>query len=98
MSYRVLVEVRVWEFASRLAPEPRRELKRTILGLAQGRGDLKALTDDLAGWYRLRVGQHRMIFRYRSGRVIECVFVEERRLVYELFAAEIARILGTKAA
>jgi len=27
--------------------------------------------------------------------VIECVFVEERRLVYELFAAEIARILGS---
>ena len=56
---------------------------------------MKALTDDLAGWYRLRVGQHRVIFRYRSGQVIECVFVEERRLVYELFAAEIARILGS---
>ena len=97
MSYRVLVEARVWAYASRLAPEPRRELKRAILGLAQGRGDLKALTDDLAGWYRLRVGQHRVVFRYRSGRTIECVFVEERRLVYELFAAEIARILGTKA-
>jgi len=94
MNYRILVEDRVWEFTSRLAPAPRRALKQAILGLAGEQGDIKALVEELDGWYRLRVGRHRVIFRYRTSRVIECVFVEERRLVYELFAAELPRILG----
>jgi mRNA interferase RelE/StbE len=96
MSYQVLVGPQVFDFASRLAPTPRHALKKAIIDLASEKGDLAALTDNLSGWNRLRVGRHRVIFRYQPGRKIECVFVEERRLVYELFAAELPRILGKK--
>jgi mRNA interferase RelE/StbE len=94
VNYRVTVKKQVMDFAASLAPEPRRALKKGILGLAQEQGDIKALTDELAGWSRLRVGRHRVVFRFLPGRSIECVFAEERRLVYELFAEQIVRILG----
>ncbi len=96
MSYRVTVKKQVMDFAGCLAPEPRRALRKGILGLEKERGDIKALTDDLTGWYRLRIGRHRVVFRYRRGMEIECVFAEERRLVYELFAAQIVQILGSE--
>jgi mRNA interferase RelE/StbE len=94
VNYRVTVKKQVMDFAASLAPEPRRALRKGILGLAQEQDDIKALTDELAGWSRLRIGRHRVIFRYRPGRAIECVFAEERRLVYELFAAQIVQILS----
>jgi mRNA interferase RelE/StbE len=94
VNYRVTVKKQVMDFAAGLAPEPRRALKKGILGLAQEQGDIKALTDELAGWSRLRVGRYRVVFRFRPGRMVECVFAEERRLVYELFAEQIVRILG----
>ena len=94
MNYRVTVKKQVMDFAASLAPEPRRALRKGILGLAQEQGDIKALTDELAGWSRLRVGRYRVVFRFRPGRMVECVFAEERRLVYELFAEQIVRILG----
>lgn len=94
MTYRVRAKEQVLLFATTLAPEPRRALKRAIEGLASGRGDLRALTDKLSGWHRLRVGQNRVIFRYLPGRVIEGAYAEERRLVYELFEAEVSRLVG----
>jgi mRNA-degrading endonuclease RelE of RelBE toxin-antitoxin system len=94
VSYRVLITAQVFAFAATLAPEPRRRLKRAILGLASERGDLRALTDQLSGWHRLKVGQYRVLFRYRSGRVTECAFAGERQLVYELFEAQMGRRAG----
>ena len=94
MSYRVLISDQVFAVAATLAPEPRRRLKRAILGLANERGDLRALTDKLSGWHRLKVGQYRVLFRYRSGRVIECAFAGERQLVYELFESQVSRLAG----
>lgn len=70
--------------------------KRAVLGLAQERGNIQALGDELNGFYRLRIARYRVIFYYRPGRVIECVFAEERKLVYEIFAAEMSRILGAE--
>ena len=66
MSYRVAVKKQVMDFAGCLAPEPRRALRKGILGLEQERGDIKALTDDLTGWYRLRIGRYRVVFRFGS--------------------------------
>ena len=37
---------------------------------------------------------YRVIFRYTPGRTIECVYAEERRLIYEIFESELGRILG----
>ena len=95
MKYHVTVSQQVMDFGASLAPEPRRALKRAILALREGQGDTKALTDELSGWSRLRVGAYRVILRHRPGGEIECVFVEERRLVYEVFAAELARRLAS---
>jgi mRNA interferase RelE/StbE len=94
MNFKVQVREQVWDYAQTLGLEHRRALKRAIFALATESGDIRALTDELSGFYRLRVGRFRVIFRYLPGRVIECVFVEERKLVYEVFEAEIRRILG----
>ncbi len=94
MSYRVTVRPEVQRFASTLGPEHRRALKRAILSLAQEKGDIMALSDELAGYHRLRVGRFRVIFRYLPGLEIECVFAGERRIVYEIFESEMLRILG----
>ncbi len=93
MNFKVQVREQVWDFTQTLGLENRRALKRAIVALATERGDIRALTDELSGFYRLRVGRFRVIFRYLPGRVIDCVFVEERKLVYEVFESELQRIL-----
>jgi mRNA interferase RelE/StbE len=96
VNFRVQVRSQVWEFADKSGLQQRRALKRAILGLAREKGDICALHDELNGFYRLKVGRHRVIFRYLPGRIIECVFVEERRLVYEMFESEMSRIIGAE--
>ena len=41
----------------------------------------------------MRVGPFRIIFRYRKGRVIECVYMNRRALVYEVFERELVERL-----
>jgi mRNA interferase RelE/StbE len=83
----------VIEFAARLAPEPRRTLKRALAGLREGHGDIQALEANLAGYHRLRVGKYRIIFQYAKSNAIEAVFIEERALIYDVFEAELVRKL-----
>lgn len=78
-------------FARRLAPEPRRALKQALAELARERGDIRALEGALSGYYRLRVGRHRVIFSYAQDGAIEAIFIEQRALVYEVFEAEFVR-------
>lgn len=94
MSCRLEIGPQVAAFSKTLHPALRRALKREIAGLPSGKGDVRALTDKLSGWYRLRVGRHRVIFRYQPNGVIQCAFAEERSLVYELWEAEIGRMAG----
>jgi mRNA interferase RelE/StbE len=96
LSYAVQIREQVRKFQATLGLEHRRALKRAILQLAGERGDIKALSEDLSGYYRLKVGRFRVIFRYLPGRVIDCVYVHERKLVYEIFSAEMSRIIGTE--
>ena len=79
------------EYQGRLAPEIRRAMKAAIIALP--RGDTKSLSDELEGLHRLRVGSHRVIFRYRTGQ-IECLFAAPRSLVYEYLAAHLHDFLG----
>lgn len=51
-------------FLRRLPAEPRHKLKMAIKGLGEEKGDIRALTDDLEGFYRLSVGRYRVIFQY----------------------------------
>jgi mRNA interferase RelE/StbE len=87
--------VQVAEFLRSLAPEPRHQLRLAIRSLAAGRGDVKALEGELAGYWRLRVGSYRVIL-WRSATVIECVFAERRSIIYEIFAEELRRKLADK--
>ncbi len=76
-----------------MAPETRRRCKAAILVLPDG--DIKALEGEYEGFYRLRVGAHRFIYRYHEGQ-IEVFFAEQRRLVYDLLAAHIAQLFKTE--
>jgi mRNA interferase RelE/StbE len=93
MSFTVVIAAQVREFGRRLAPEPRQQLRRALLGLRRESGDIRQLEGNLTGYNRLRVGRHRVIFRYVSGAAIDVLFVEERRIVYEIFAAEMLKTL-----
>ena len=75
-------------FIKALSPEPRRALRQGIKGLEKDRGDVKQLEGRLAGYSRLRVGRMRVIFKagtVRGERVIFCVYVNFRPVIYELF-------------
>jgi mRNA-degrading endonuclease RelE of RelBE toxin-antitoxin system len=88
MKCRVQIREQVKLFLERLAPEPRRRLKLAMRALENETGARLALREQLAGYHRLRVGGYRVLFRYLPGRVAECVFAEERSLVYQLFERE----------
>ncbi len=80
----------VQHFVNSLAPEPKRKLRLGIRRLAEDRGDIKPLVDELTGYNRLRVGDFRVIYReaFEAGvPVRKCLFAERRDVVYELFRA-----------
>jgi len=95
MDYVVDIWPQVQDFYADLGMTYRRETKRALMLLRKEQGDIKALGDDLAGFYRLRVGPFRIIFRYREGKVIECVYMNRRALVYEVFEREVVERLKT---
>ena len=75
-------------FIKALSSEPRRALRQGIKGLEKDKGDVKQLEGRLAGYSRLRVGRMRVIFKVeavRGERVIFCVYVNFRPVIYELF-------------
>ncbi len=80
--------VQVW--LQTLPPQTKRNIRAALKLLAKGKGDVKSLQRDLEGYHRLRVGGHRIIFRYtpgKSGPECFCAFAEARDVVYEQFAA-----------
>jgi len=88
----VRVREEVMDFLRKLPPEPRHTLRQAIKGLRQERGDIRALTDDLQGFCRLRVGSYRVIFEYEmigGKQTATCVFAGARRWVYEAFQSRL---------
>ncbi len=84
----VRVQEEVVDYLRRLAPQPRQALRLAIKHLSGDKGEIKSLTDELEGLYRLRVGSHRVTFEYEiiEGRqVITCVFAGPRKWIYEVF-------------
>jgi mRNA interferase RelE/StbE len=84
----VRIQDEVVDYLRRLAPQPRDALRLAIKDLATEKGDIKALTDALEGFYRLRVGSHRVVFEYQviaGQRLITCVFAGPRKWIYEVF-------------
>ena len=83
----------VRDYQRSLAPESRRRVKAAILGLAEGLGDIKQLHGSLEGLWRLRVGEHRIVYRHQAGR-IEVFYAAPRSIVYEYLAAHLREVLG----
>lgn len=81
---KIELAAQVVEFVRRLPPEPRRRLRRALRDLTRERGDIKPLQAPLAGYCRLRVGGYRVVFAYGRRGTIQCVFAEQRSVVYEL--------------
>jgi mRNA interferase RelE/StbE len=93
MERRLRLSAQVVEFARRLAPEPRKAIKQALAALRNEKGDLRALEGTLSGFYRLRVGRHRIIFSYASDGAIDAILIAERHLVYEIFEAQFIKRL-----
>ena len=76
-----------------LAPEPRRRLRAAMVGLADGLGDMQPLHGTLEGLWRLRVGEHRIVYRHHGSR-IEVFYAAPRSVVYEFLAAHLRELLS----
>lgn len=81
---KVVLAQQVVDFVQRLPPEPKQRLRRALRELSRERGDIKPLEPPLAGYCRLRIGGYRVVFAYGSRGRIECIFAEQRSVVYEL--------------
>ena len=75
-----------------LPPEPKRRVRAALRGLKDSRGDIKGLRGELDGFYRLRVGGYRIVYRVMEGQVIRLDYADTRDAVYEAFRQ--LRILG----
>jgi len=88
----VRLQDEVVDYIRRLAPQSRHALRLAIKDLAYEKGDIRALTDDLEGFCRLRVGSHRVVFQYQmigGQRLITCVFAGPRKWIYEVFQSRL---------
>ena len=81
---RVVLATQVVDFVRRLPPEPKRRLRRALRDLIREKGDIKVLEAPLEGYCCLRVGGYRVVFSYGKRGTIECIFAEQRSVVYEL--------------
>ena len=85
MKYKVQVREQVRRFYETRAPETRRRIREALRALEEESENILPLRERLSGYHRLLIGGYRVIFRYTPGRVIECVYAEERSVVYHLF-------------
>ena len=86
---RVLLAPQVVDFIRKLPPAPKRRVREALRNLGLGRGDIKPLSPPLDGYCRVRIGGYRVVFAYGSRGAIECIFAEQRSVVYELLVAAI---------
>ncbi len=88
----VRIQQEVLDYLRRVPPQPRHAMRLAIKALAGESGDIKPLTDELEGFFRLRIGSHRVIFEYEiidDRRVITCVFAGPRKWIYEVFQSRL---------
>jgi mRNA interferase RelE/StbE len=78
-------QVAVW--LAGLPPETKRRVRAALKELAgSGRGlDIKALRRELEGFYRLRVGDHRIVYHLETRQSLRLDYVDLRDVVYEAF-------------
>ena len=78
-------QVQLW--LAGLPPQTKRRVRAALKGLvASARDlDLKALRRELEGFYRLRVGEHRIVYHLETKQTIRLDYVDLREEVYEAF-------------
>jgi mRNA-degrading endonuclease RelE of RelBE toxin-antitoxin system len=94
---KVELAVQVVEFVRRQPPEPKRRLRRALRDLTREKGDIRALEAPLDGYCRLRVGGYRIVLAYGARGTIQCVFAQQRSVVYELLLERLREELGKPA-
>ena len=83
---RILASEQVQAWLAGLPPQSKHRVRLALRELAEhGRGDIKALEKELAGFCRLRVGGYRIIYRTEPGRVLKLEYAEMRDAVYETY-------------
>jgi len=75
----------VAEWLSRLAPEPKRRVRAALRNLQAWRGDIAPLQGELEGFFRLRIGGYRIVFRVMPRQMIRSEYADTRDVVYEVF-------------
>jgi mRNA interferase RelE/StbE len=75
----------VADWLSRLPPEPKRRVRAALRNLGNWRGDIGPLHGELEGFYRLRIGGYRIVFRVMPRQVIRLEYADTRDIVYEVF-------------
>jgi mRNA interferase RelE/StbE len=93
--YKVRTSSQVDAFLQTLPPTSKHKVRVAIGALGKGGGSVIALEDNLAGFHRLKVGRYRVILCYVKPMTIDCIFAEERKLVYEVFSALLRENLNT---
>lgn len=69
-----------------LHPGVRKDIRRALDEVNAGKKrDVAALTGELTGFWRLRVGKHRIVFRYDEAGLLMAEFLGPRRTVYHSF-------------
>lgn len=78
-------QVQLW--LAGLTPETKRQVRAALRTLeASGHGlDIKALRGELDGFYRLRVGDYRIVYHHRAGPMLSLDYADLRDEVYEAF-------------
>jgi mRNA interferase RelE/StbE len=68
-------------------PGVRRDIRRALDAAAAGKPcNIKPLQTPLEGYWRLRVGRHRVILRYHKGELI-AEHLAPRNIIYEVFTS-----------
>lgn len=88
---KVETSAQVKAFVKILAPEPKHALVSAMKQLANGKGNIKPLQGEFAGYWRLRVKGYRVVFRYDRD-VIRCDYIEKRSIIYEMLALELKKL------
>jgi mRNA interferase RelE/StbE len=76
----------IYDSLRRIHPAQRRTIKAALRSLETGASaDILPLTDALEGFYRLRAGKFRIIYRHLRDGETSCEFIDVRDTVYERF-------------
>jgi mRNA-degrading endonuclease RelE of RelBE toxin-antitoxin system len=71
-----------------LPPGTRQRVRREFKALAGGgarRLDVKPLRRELEGFYRLRIGDYRVVYHLEAGPVVRLDYADLRDVVYDVF-------------